>query len=161
LHKTKSTPIFQSVCAESRLDMSVPTSSIPFMESEHGRLRRAQRGIDKKDLQRAIKYGDRVGAHPRPNGDQTAKYTYRNITYIVNEVTGQEITAYAKPLELDCVPISRQMEIDHEEAEKQLQEDLNCWTSNCVMVVDTSGSMRESDMWVSLVTPLSSIVSIP
>jgi hypothetical protein len=117
------------------------------METEHGRLRRAQRGIDKKDLQRAIKYGDRVGTHPRPNGDRSAKYTYQNISYIVNEKTGQEITSYAKPLELDCVPVSRQMENDHDIAEKKLQEDLSCWTSNTVMVVDTSGSMRESDMW--------------
>ena len=38
-------------------DENIPTSAITFLQSEHGRLRRAQRGIVKRDLQAAKKYG--------------------------------------------------------------------------------------------------------
>ncbi|GKZ00218.1 hypothetical protein MPSEU_000974700 [Mayamaea pseudoterrestris] len=36
---------------------------------------------------------------------------------------------------------------DHIQAREKIQKDLPSWTSNTVMVVDTSGSMRESDLW--------------
>jgi hypothetical protein len=127
--------------------VSVCTSAITFVETEHGRLRRKQRGIDKKDLQAAKKYGTRYNNRPRPNGDQTAKYVYRDITYIVNEVTGEEITCYAKPLELEEVRIPRQMLLDYFQARQNVKKNFHCWTSNSVLVVDTSGSMREADVW--------------
>ena len=45
----------------------IPTSAIPFVETEHGRLRRKQRGIDKQDLQAAKKYGQR---YPRQSSTE-------------------------------------------------------------------------------------------
>jgi hypothetical protein len=124
------------------------TSQIPFVETEHGRMRRVQRGIDKKDLQRAIKYGERRPSHRRPNGDPTAIYTYNNITYVVNEITYKEVTSYAKPIELECVPVTKKMELDHKLACNRIASgDLTSATSYTVMVVDTSGSMRIGDMW--------------
>jgi len=38
---------------------SETTSAVSFVETEHGRMGRRQRGISKKDLQRAKKYGGR------------------------------------------------------------------------------------------------------
>ena len=64
----------------------VPTSAVSFVETEHGRLRRKQRGIDTKDLKAAKKYGQRYGSHPRPNGDPTSKYLFNDIVYIVNDI---------------------------------------------------------------------------
>ncbi|GAX29515.1 hypothetical protein FisN_36Hu009 [Fistulifera solaris] len=127
--------------------VSSGTSAISFVETEHGRLRRRQRGIDKKDLQAALKYGARYDNRPRPNGDQTAKYVYNDITYIVNEVTREEITCYAKPLELEEIRLPRQMLVDYLATRRKVKGNPNFWTSNSVLVVDTSGSMREADVW--------------
>ncbi|GAX28499.1 hypothetical protein FisN_38Hh007 [Fistulifera solaris] len=126
---------------------SIYTSAITFVETEHGRLRRKQRGIDKKDLQAARKYGVRYGTHPRPNGDEAAMYVYQDLTYIVNEVTGEEVTCYAKPLELEEVPLTEEMHAEYTKARRKIQDDLDCWTSNSVLVVDTSGSMKQADVW--------------
>ena len=35
----------------------IPTSAVSFIETEHGRMRREQRAISKRDLQSAKKYG--------------------------------------------------------------------------------------------------------
>jgi Mg-chelatase subunit ChlD len=125
----------------------IPTSSITFVETEHGRLRRKQRGIDKKDLQQAKKYGTRLPARSRLNGDPTSKYTYRGIVYIVNDETGEEVTSYAIPIKLDLIPVTKQMVQDHERARNRAQSDLDSWTSNTVLVVDRSGSMKKGDVW--------------
>ena len=125
---------------------SIRTSAITFVETEHGRLRRKQRGIDKKDLQAAKKYGQRQRYY-RSNGQRTAKYVYKDITYIVNEVTGEEITCYAKALELEKVPLTLSMQSEYAIACRNIKENLHSWTSNSVLVVDTSGSMREADVW--------------
>jgi hypothetical protein len=125
----------------------IPTSSITFVETEHGRLRRKQRGIDKKDLQRAKKYGTRLPTRPRLNGDPTSKYTYQGIVYIVNDRTGAEVTSYAIPIKLDLIPVTKQMVQHHEWVRNRAQIDLDSWTSNTVLVVDRSGSMRTGDVW--------------
>lgn len=125
----------------------IPTSEITFVETEHGRLRRKQRGIDKKNLQKAKKYGTREGGYPRPNGDPTSKYTYQDIVYIVNDRSGEEITSYAIPIKLDLFPVTEKMVQDHEWAYKRAKSDLDSWTSNTVLVVDRSGSMKKSDVW--------------
>ena len=129
--------------------IDVPTSAVSFVETEHGRLRRKQRGIDKKDLQAAKKYGQRYGSHPRPNGDSTSKYVFNDIVYIVNDITAEEVTSYAVPIKLDPIPVTNEMHWIHVGAERKLQEDFSSWTSNTVLVVDRSGSMRASDMWGS------------
>jgi hypothetical protein len=125
----------------------VPTSSIPFVETEHGRLRRIQRGIDKKDLQRARKYGTRVPGRVRPDGSCTSKYTYNDIVYIVNDATAEEITSYAVPLTLEPVPLPESAEVIHTLTRDKLLSKPSSWTSNTVLVVDVSGSMREGDVW--------------
>jgi len=127
----------------------VPTSAFTFVETEHGRLRRKQRGIDKKDLQKALKHGRREGTHPRPNGDPASKYTYKDIVYIANDRTGEEVTSYAVPIKLDLVPINSDMKLKHVRARERIKADRHLWTSNTVLVVDRSGSMKASDMWGS------------
>ncbi len=130
-------------------NQSIPTSAITFVETDHGRLRRRQRGIHKKDLKSAKKYGTRSGSHPRPNGDPTAIYRWKDIVYITNERTGEEVTSYAVPFKLDTVPISEQTVREHNEASKVIQKDKSMWNSNTVIVVDTSGSMKRADVWGS------------
>lgn len=125
----------------------VPTSAVSFVSTDHGRLRRKQRGIDKKCLQKAVKYGTRQSNRPRPNGDSTSKYTYKDIVYIVNDRTAEEVTSWAVPINLEPVPISNDMHWIHVGAESRIREDFGLWTSNTVIVVDRSGSMRTSDIW--------------
>ena len=145
------------------VDLSVLSSTASFIETEHARLRRKQRCIDQKDLTAAMKYGDCAphywGSSSSRNGKKTQKsgvlttttdcvrYTYRDIVYIVNETTKAEVTCYARPITLDPIPISPTIQKSFNEARIKVRHDLNSWTSNTVMVIDTSGSMRISDMW--------------
>jgi Mg-chelatase subunit ChlD len=127
---------------------AVPTSAVTFLETEHGRLRRKQRGIDKKDLQSARKHGTRVAGYRRPqNGDPTGIYTYKGISYVVNERTGEEVTSYTVPLELECIPVTEKMQKEYDDAVVKIKADKNAWLSNTVIVIDTSGSMSEGDIW--------------
>jgi Mg-chelatase subunit ChlD len=123
------------------------TSTVPLLETEHGRMRRRQRGIDKKDLQAAKKHGVKHKHYYQSNGHTTYRYTYKEIVYIVDGVTGQEVTCYAVPLMLDMVASCSVRKKEHEEAQKNIRTNLESWTSNTVIVVDTSGSMRTSDVW--------------
>ena len=111
-------------------------------------MRRIQRGIDKKDLQSALKHGMRIPSHiRRKDGSPTALYTYKNITYIVNEATYDEVTSYAVPLKLDPVPLAASAQATHDLVKAQNKSNPSRWTSNTVLVVDVSGSMKEGDVW--------------
>jgi Alpha-kinase family len=125
----------------------IATSSIKVVETEHGRLRRQQRGIDKRDLQAALKYGERQDTFARRNGDQTAIYTYKDIVYVVNEASNKEVTVFAKPFDLDAVKITQEMQSEHDDAVQRLKRDPDCCKSHTVIVVDASGSMRKADVW--------------
>ncbi len=57
--------------------------------------------------------------------------------------------SYAVPIKLDLVSVNEEMVLEHENSCKELQQDLDSWTSDTVLVVDRSGSMRETDMWGS------------
>ena len=131
---------------ESNFD-TVPTSAIDFVESEHGRLRRRQRGIDKKDLQRAMKYGMRkIQGRRTQEGHSISKYTYNDIVYVVDDITHQEITSYATPMSIDLVPVTEEEKIEHQRFKENLEENIESWTSHLVIVVDTSGIMRAADV---------------
>jgi hypothetical protein len=112
-----------------------------IQETEHARQRRAERAIDKKDLKAALKYGEEL---PCKFG---RKYTYNGITYIVSWNKKKEITCYASSFKMKKAKISNEMLLRDNAAKKRLEQDPSCWKSNTVIVVDTSGSMRESDVW--------------
>lgn len=126
---------------------NIPTSAITFVETVHGRLRREQRAIGKKDLQAAVKYGTRTAGVARKNGDTTSVYTHNNIVYITNDATGEEVTSYALPIVLDKVKITDAIQAQHDNAVRDIARHRNRWTSNIVIVVDTSGSMKNCDVW--------------
>ena len=131
---------------------TVLSSTSTYKETEHARLRRKQRCIDKKDLKAAIKFGEcepHYYGNQKERGGKTKffRYTYQDIVYIVDKKTKKEVTCYARPITLDKIPTTRQMELVHQEAVQKVRNDLDCWTSHTVIVIDTSGSMRTSDMW--------------
>jgi von Willebrand factor type A domain len=135
---------------EQRDSASDLSSTLPFIPTEHAQMRRKQRGIAKKDLKAALIYGTRTphswGKH-RIKAHKVFRYTYNNIVYIVDESVRREITCYAKPTKLYPAPISPERERFHNHAYQKIRYDLSSWTSHTVMVIDTSGSMRTSDVW--------------
>ena len=126
----------------------IPTSLVPFPQTEHGRLRRKERGIDRKDLQAALKHGKREKClFKSRNGKRTWKYVLGDITYVVEQGTFEEVTSFAKPIRLAPVPISNQLRAEIDVYKRRVKSSPSEWKSNTVIVVDTSGSMREADMW--------------
>jgi hypothetical protein len=134
-------------------DLSTALSStVSFIETEHAKLRRKQRGIDKKYLKAAIKHGTcepHFWGKPKNHKGKSdiVRYTNKDIVYIVNKTTKKEITCYARPVLLTPVPLPSAMNVLYQQAVEKVRHDLDCWTSHTVMVIDTSGSMRTSDVW--------------
>ena len=74
--------------------VSKNTSLITILSSVHGRLRHEQRDKDKRDLQRALKYGR---FHRGKNNDKWL-IEYDGITFISDQTMTLEITAFPSPL---------------------------------------------------------------
>ena len=124
---------------------STTTPTMPIQETEHARRRRLERGIDRKlDLNTVLQHGKQVYCR---FGDA---YKYKHITYVVDwkqrKGKRKELTCYAEPIRLKPIKIPNDKEVEHQLALKKIQ-DPNIWQSNTVIVVDTSGSMKKSDVW--------------
>ncbi|KAL7546823.1 hypothetical protein ACHAWF_010154 [Thalassiosira exigua] len=65
----------------------------------------------------------------------------------MNDVTGEEVTSYALPIVLDKVKITDAIQEQHDNAVKDIARHTKRWKSNTVIVVDTSGSMKNCDVW--------------
>ena len=74
----------------------LPTNQIPIVSSIHGRERREQRDITKRDLQAAIKYGTKEAQFRL--GKIRWKYTFADVVYITDETSTVEVTSYAVEL---------------------------------------------------------------
>eukprot|EP00978_Attheya_sp_CCMP212_P000899 scaffold1948_cov52-Attheya_sp.AAC.2 len=127
----------------------IRTSDFYINPSRHGEMRRQQRNIGIRDLQAAMKHGTR--RTQRGNGGTTKSiYEYNGITYIVNDSTGTEITSYVSRVPLDYKTIPPADYQNHLKAKKSLQtgntDGKSIMTSHSVLLVDTSGSMRNSDV---------------
>eukprot|EP01038_Epipyxis_sp_PR26KG_P011609 gene11609-15547_t len=123
------------------------TEAIPFNSSTHGRERRTQRDISKKDLQAAVKYGTKERGFPNPRtGEVRWKYTFADIVYITDATSTSEVTSWAVEIPLNEVVITPRMHLQIEEAQRRLHLSPSNITSHYIMVVDMSGSMKKSDM---------------
>ena len=122
------------------------TELLTFHPSNHGELRRGQRDIGVRDLQAAKKYGKRRRGRTLKDGATTTMYDYRGIRYIENNVTKKEITSYNLTTNLDKKKITRLDNEKHNQALEKINKDHSSWESHTVCVVDTSGSMRQSDV---------------
>ena len=130
------------------MDSKQNTSAATFLSSTHGRLRRAQRMIDKRDLQAAVKHG-KCEVSYNQNGIRRLKYTFADIVYITDETSTREITSWVTPgagLDVQKHPISHSMKMKHEQACTRIATDIPSWTSHTVFVMDQSGSMRKTDV---------------
>lgn len=115
------------------------TSLITLLSSEHGRMRREQRDINKRDLQKALKYGT-----PEPTWGRRWKVEYDGIVFITDANMRQEVTAYPSPLAF--APIDGDACKDHEKAKLVLERKPELCASHTILVVDNSGSMTTHDI---------------
>ncbi|CAB1117393.1 unnamed protein product [Ectocarpus sp. CCAP 1310/34] len=123
------------------------TSEVPFFSSLHGERRRAERQIDRRDLQAAVRYGKKQLAKRDPEtGAIRWKYTYADIIYITDETSTQEITSWVAPIGIPHAKLTLKQIGEHEAAKQRLKDDPSLCTSHSVIVVDQSGSMRETDV---------------
>jgi len=126
---------------------AIPTSAVTVLSSTHGRLRREQRNISKRDLKAAILYGTKECAGLSHRGEARWKYTFADIVYITDATSTKEITSWPLQccgIDVETVTITPTMRREHKMAKAALS-DMTIWTSHTVAVVDQSGSMRKSD----------------
>ena len=119
--------------------MNDQTSLITILSSDHGRLRREQRDIRKRDLQKALKYGTREKAW----GGRW-KIEYDGIIFITDQYQCGEVTAYPSPLSL--APLDYKERDHHVKAKLVIERKSDLCTSHTVLVVDNSGSMNTHDI---------------
>jgi Mg-chelatase subunit ChlD len=130
-----------SAVGSSSLQGSIQTSVISIRSSKHGRQRRHERNISKRQLQAAIKHGQRQ----RVRSDRF-KYTHNGLVFIT-DTNGNEITSYFQSLDMPFRTVHRMSERDHYEAKVQMTQNAAAFCkSHSVLLVDTSGSMRNSDV---------------
>jgi hypothetical protein len=111
------------------------TSAITLVSHTHGRERRAERGILRRELQAAIKYGEKVAANPGRRGEKRWRFTHNGVVYITDQTMRHEVTSWR----LDGKEAV-------EEAGASASDDDRPTGSHLVLVVDHSGSMRRDDV---------------
>ena len=112
---------------------------ISILSTDHGRLRREQRDINKRDLLKALRYG----SQERTWG-QRWKIEYDGIIFIVNNSLTQEVTAFPSPLAL--APVDTKDRIAQKRTQDLFMIKPELCTSHTVLVVDVSGSMTTHDI---------------
>lgn len=74
------------------------------------------------------------------------KYTYADIIYITDETSTKEITSWVAPIGIPLANLTLNQIWEHEAAKERLKNEPTLCTSHTVIVVDHSGSMRETDV---------------
>lgn len=131
------------------MSTSIPTSAISLLSCAHGRQRRAERQIDRRDLQSALKYGEREpGRTDSRSGLPRWKVTYDGVVYICDHSLRREITSYRvqAPSIMPRIALSVDAHLQDMVARSRVQNHPSSWTSHTVLVVDNSGSMKEQDV---------------
>ena len=131
---------------EENNERQFPTELSFFCKSRHGKLRRSQRNISIRELQLTRKYGKRTPGRRCRNGHTSTMYDWNGLRYIEDDVTKKEITSYATRMDLKCWPLSDNQVKLHKEALRKINESKSSWRTHFVCLVDTSGSMRKSDV---------------
>ena len=114
------------------------TEDVPLISHVHGRQRREERNIQRKELQAAIKYGTKQIANPGRDGSKRYRYEHMGVVYITDESSRHEVTSWR---------IDGKDDDDSEEDEIAPAEiALEGTGCHAVLIVDNSGSMRASDV---------------
>ena len=117
----------------SEVDASLRTIDISLVSHTHGRERRAQRNIQRLELQAAMKHGVKERANPGRDGSLRWRYTYDGVVYITDETSRHEITSW-------------RLDAKGTEGVAPAEVELAGKGSHAVLIVDHSGSMRKEDV---------------
>lgn len=155
------------IASDSHTHQVGQTSAIPLSFTNHGRQRRQERQIPIRDVQAAIKYGK---ATPHESNPNLMIYTHNGLKHIVDKYTSRLITTMVSSVSLDFKKVTSQDMIRHKRAMQCIHKkgfldqavklenvtsqsntnDNNTnafqWKSHSVLIVDRSGSMRNSDV---------------
>jgi Mg-chelatase subunit ChlD len=115
------------------------TSLITILSCEHGRMRREERDIEKRDLQKALKYGSRT-----PSWGKRWKIEHDGIIFIADSTLRGEVTAYPSPLAF--AEVDTNAHESHAKAKELIEIKPELCVSHTVLVVDNSGSMATHDI---------------
>jgi hypothetical protein len=137
----KSRPILVLIIISIRMapHQQQQTSLISILSCDHGRMRREQRDISKRDLQKALKYGT-----PKRSWGRRWKIEYDGIIFIADDARHREITAYPAPLKF--VDVDQAAMKAHEMAKQLIELKPELCVTHTVLVVDNSGSMTIHDI---------------
>ena len=113
---------------------SLRTEDVSLISHTHGRARRSERSVMRRELQAAIKHGMKERANPGCNGAPRWRYTYEGVVYITDETSRHEIT---------CWRIDGKDGVD---AVAPAEVELAGKGSHAVLIVDSSGSMKKNDV---------------
>lgn len=116
------------------------TSLISFLSTEHGRMRREQRDIDKRDIKEAIKHGTRT----HQKFMNRLKIEHDGIIFITDRCCTSEVTAYPSPLAFAALGADDTE--DHNKAKTIISRKPELCASHTVLVIDNSGSMSTHDI---------------
>ena len=126
--------ILRVVSDMQRFAPGMPTEDISLISHTHGRERRAERNIQRKELQAAIKYGTKERANPGRDNSTRWRYTYDGVVYITDETSRHEVTSW------------RIDGLDAEAAMAPAEVELGGKGMHAVLIIDMSASMRNADV---------------
>ncbi len=122
--------------------VSETTSSVTVLSSPHGRQRRHERNISKRDLQAAVKYGRREPGIPNHRtGEATWKYTFCDIVYVTDATSRVEITSWPVPgvgIDVELREVTPAMKREHNDAKANIHANPAYWTSHTVVSAASS-----------------------
>jgi hypothetical protein len=117
----------------SECNTELVTEDVTLASHTHGRERRAERNIQRRELQAAIKYGRKEAANPGRDGSVRWRYTYNGVVYITDETSRHEATSWRLDEEGDNAIGPDAIDLDGRGA-------------HAVLIVDHSGSMHKEDV---------------
>lgn len=117
-----------------RLELS--TQQVTLLSHTHGRDRRAERGIKKRELQAAVLHGSKERAGSGRNNEKRWKFTYNGVVYITDEMMRHEITSWR---------VDEKSEERSAHSRRDIAPDVAA-TAHIVLVVDHSSSMKSRDI---------------
>mmetsp|Transcript_4249 Transcript_4249/g.8134 ORF Transcript_4249/g.8134 Transcript_4249/m.8134 type:complete len:859 (-) Transcript_4249:146-2722(-) len=129
------------------------TSAITLFDSNHGRQRRQQRVIARREIQSAMKHGRQ---YPHPSDPNLLIYEYQGKRHIVTKKDSVLVTTMGIRINPRPKFISEEERRNHyrtlnairgnDDSKELCSQNRNDWTSHSILIVDKSGSMRNSDV---------------
>ena len=91
----------------------IATSAITYHETNHGRERRLQRAVPTRDIQEALKYGEKI---PHPHNPNLIIYKHKGREHIVTRDSSSLVTTIVKTVNLKRKNVTERDRNEHDQA---------------------------------------------